>query len=160
MKNIADTTATAATPENVVALPTVEKKAVKKQHTLTARERDKQLIEELAQEFFGPSKSDPTKPKFLTSEEMVQILLMVATDARFKTVEVTDENGEAVYDEDGVIITETIDRIEAAANVVIAERDAVDLEKQIEAAKALLAAAQERKDLLAKLNWSDKTGKA
>ena len=129
--------------------PVVEVKA-KKQFTINTTENDKKLFEEFCQEHSGPSKADPSKPKFLSSHEGFSAILEVATSRRFETVNVRDEEGEIVFDADGQPVMETIDHLEMAANRIIAKRDEVDLEKQV-------ADLEARLELLKKLGWSKKS---
>lgn len=60
-------------------------KATKKAtvHTVTLGESDKETIKLLAGEFTKPAKSDPTKLKDRTSDEVIEALVKIATDARF-----------------------------------------------------------------------------
>ncbi len=129
--------------------------AKKKQHTMTANEGTKAKIMELAREFHGYNVSDPEKKKFLTSEEVLDVLYVVATDRRHKVNYVYDEAGEAVFDEDGQPVTETIDLIEVEAKRIIAERDAGRAANTVSTLSAKLAAAE---TALLALGWTKEGG--
>ena len=148
MNNTANTTDTASA--TATAAPVVEAVKAKKQFTINTTEIDKVAFEEFCKEHSGPSKADPTKPKFLSSHEGFSAIWEVATSRRFESVYVRDEEGEVTFDEDGQPVMETIDHLEMAANRIIAKRDEVDLEKQVAELKAKLAR-------LEKLGWAKKS---
>jgi hypothetical protein len=141
--NTTDTSAATVTPAVVEA-------KTKKQFTINTTEGDKKAFEEFCKEHSGPSKADPSKPKFLSSHEGFAAIWEVATSRRFESVHVMDEDGNPVYDEDSQPVFEVIDHLEIVANRIIAKRDEVDIEKQM---KDL----EERLALLKKLNWPKKS---
>lgn len=125
-----------------------------KQHTITVTESDKAFLKDLQGEFYGPQASNPDGKRYLSTEEAFHVLLEVATSNRFTTVEATDENGDVVYDEDGNLVMERIDRFEMEARKLISAREfgrtsptakVSALEAQIAALKAELAARDAEK---------------
>lgn len=138
------------------ATPAAPLKTKKVQHTLTADERTKAQIMELAQEFHGFNVSDPEKKKFLTSEEIVGILFKVATDRRFITEYVMNEDGsDYIYDTDGNAETVQVDLIEREAEKVIAARAGNTAKVKVSAIKSQLAVAEAA---LMALGWTKEGG--
>ena len=135
--------------ENNTTTAEIVEKSAKKQFTINTTESDKALFEDFCKEHSGPSKADPSKPKFLSSHEGFSALMEVATSRRFESVYTYDEEGEVIIDEDGQPVFEVIDHLENAANRIIAKRDEVDIEKQVAELRAKLA-------LLEKLGWTSK----
>lgn len=117
-------------------------KATKVQTTVTIRPEDKDLLKEIQNEFHGYNVSDPTKPKYLTTEEALELLLEVATDRRFKQVQSTDEeSGELLFDDEGAPIMEPVDLFEITANRIIGDRQKRTRTSQVAAVKGQLSEA-------------------
>jgi len=85
--------------------------AAKKQFTFGVSGLFKDLLTEFRQDFTRPAavKNAPAVP--MSEKECLEVLYQVASDRRFKTVEVTDETGAQVMDSDGLPEFQTLDLI-------------------------------------------------
>ena len=141
-----------ATGGGATPAPAAPAPAKKKQHTITVREGDKEFLNDLQKEFYGPQASNPEEKRFLSTEEGFAILLEVATDCRFTSTQAVDEAGELIFDEDSNPVMVTVDRFAVSAAKLIEARGVraksvklSTLEAQIAALKAELAATQAAK---------------
>lgn len=122
MKNIANAlflfSAAETDTATAAGAPEVKKSKVQVQHTITTEERDKTFITDLQEEF-----------GLKNTKETVAALIAAATLDRFYKVQSEDENGEPVFDDDSNPVMETRDKLEDAANGIIAARDGAKAER-------------------------------
>jgi hypothetical protein len=98
---------------------------VKKQFTFGVSESMKSQLAEFRTDFTRPAavKNAPAVP--MSEKECLEVLFQVASDRRFKTIEVLGDDGLPAYDSDGLPEFETLDLI-ADAWEAIKSRDYSD----------------------------------
>lgn len=141
MKNIETTATATATETATVETP----KKAPTQFTVNVTSGDKEFIADIVTEF-----------GLKNTMEAVQILREVAENQRFHKVEATEEiDGEIVpvMDEDGQPVFETLDRWEAVADSIAANRGATKAQAQL---AKLLEKQKELQATLKALGWSKK----
>ena len=83
-----------------------------KQFTFGVSEAHKNEIGELRKDFTRPAAVKNAAPVAMSEKEALEVLYKVATDRRFKTVEVLDADGNPEFDADGIQKFETVDLFE------------------------------------------------
>lgn len=132
-------------------------KATQKQYNVGATEALKAQIAEMVVDFTRPAAVKNAPDVKATEKEMLEILVTVATDRRFKVVGKVDESGNPVFGADGVQEFETVDLFECEWKKILArdysESSAVsELDKRLATArkfsKLLGSSAEEIETLL------------
>lgn len=91
-----------------------------KQFNVGSTQALKAQIAEMVADFTRPAAVKNAPDVKATEKEMLEILVTVATDRRFKTVDKVDENGNPVFDSDGVQEFKTVDLFEVEWKKILA----------------------------------------
>lgn len=104
MNDITTTTATTAAATTTTA-------AKPKQYTFGVSESLKTQLAEFRLDFTRPAAVKNSPPVPMSEKECLEVLYQVASDRRFKTVEVLGEDGMPSYDSDGMPEFKTLDLV-------------------------------------------------
>jgi hypothetical protein len=83
----------------------------KKQYTFGVSESMKAQLAEFRMDFTRPAAVKNSPPVPMSEKECLEVLFQVASDRRFKTVEVLGEDGLPAYDADGLPEFKTLDLV-------------------------------------------------
>ena len=125
-------------PTATVAAPAPAVKAPSATAAIIIASKHLEWFNALKEEFHGPGATVSTA---LTSVEAFELLMEVATDRRFASIQAHDEEtGEALFDSDGVPEMKTLDLFEKASEKIFKARAATKNKSKIEKLKEKMAA--------------------